>query len=159
MLYNFPCHDWIAMQGFVEEVWHKGFVKVEPCCAKTCGYIAKYMSKLDPREFDEPPFRLMSRRPALAYDYFDQHPELVDYVENSKIPVIRLRDGRLYRVPRSVKRRFFSTDYQLQKQFEAAIEVERLTSDFWSDYYQRIHEGEEINQQRLNKVKKRFKHT
>lgn len=63
MLFNLPFHDKIFLHNLIASVWKKGFVYVEDCVAKNIGYICKYITKLDPREHEEPPFPFDEQAP------------------------------------------------------------------------------------------------
>lgn len=64
-----------------------GFVLVGDCSAKTCGYVARYVNKKFDPNIDkyvrktgvERPHAMMSRRPGIGYDYFQLHPDLLDF--------------------------------------------------------------------------------
>lgn len=82
-----------------------GHVLVGEVTWETCAYTARYiMKKLKGQEAKfysdfnlEPPFVLMSRRPGIARQYFDDHPDMYDYdFINIKTP----QGGRKMRPPR-----------------------------------------------------------
>lgn len=52
--------------AFVANVWQNGFIVVSPCTEKAIKYSAKYLTKLDIRFHEVPPFTLMSRRPGIG---------------------------------------------------------------------------------------------
>lgn len=67
---------------FLSDCWqHKGHVVVAKACWETCAYTARYIMKKQYGDaasvYDEygiqPEFTLMSRRPGIARDYFDDH--------------------------------------------------------------------------------------
>lgn len=154
MLFNFPCRDWRALQQFCEEIWHRGFVKVEPCTFETSGYVAKYLTKIDPRPHEVKPYRTMSLKPAIGFRYFDQHPEVVQFLEQSEIPVLTLRNGKKFRVPRSIRRKFYSNEKKMRDRTKAAEQVSMAT---FKEISEKIRVGKEENTRRLNKLKSRFK--
>lgn len=156
MLFGLPIHDWRTVKQLIDKCWTYGFTKVEPCCTQTCGYICKYMGKYDPRDHTEPPFRLMSRRPGLAFEYFKQHPELVFYLEQRDIPMIHTKDGKNHRVPRSIKRKFYSNDKKQKMREFALIDGLRVDNSFYSDFLHRHERGQRENERRIKKLKTRF---
>lgn len=67
---------------FLDNCWHhKGFVVVAKACWETCAYTARYIMKKQKGDtsfiYDnynfESPFVLMSRKPGIGRDYFDQN--------------------------------------------------------------------------------------
>ena len=64
-----------------------GRIVISPCSWETCAYTARYTAKksntLFPEFYErfnlEAPFTLMSRRPGIGRQYFDDHPDLYDY--------------------------------------------------------------------------------
>lgn len=64
-----------------------GRIVVAPCSWETCAYTARYTAKKSntffPKFFEqfslEAPFTLMSRRPGIGRQYYDDHPDLYDY--------------------------------------------------------------------------------
>lgn len=71
---------------FLSNLWSKGFVVVGEVTWDTCAYTARYvMKKLKGDLADtydyfniEAPFTVMSRKPGIARNYYDSHPELFD---------------------------------------------------------------------------------
>lgn len=71
MYYNSP---WLS------GIWKKGHVVVAKACWETCAYVAKYiMKKQSGKNADiykelnhEPPFVLMSRKPGIGRDFYDE---------------------------------------------------------------------------------------
>lgn len=70
--------------AFLDKCWqHKGFVVVAKACWETCAYTARYIMKKQKGEGAEiyekynfqPEFVLMSRRPGIGRDYFDNNVE------------------------------------------------------------------------------------
>ena len=64
-----------------------GRIVLSPCSWETCAYTARYTAKKSntffPQFFEsfglEAPFTLMSRRPGIAGQYYQDHPEVYDY--------------------------------------------------------------------------------
>lgn len=64
-----------------------GYVVVAPVTYETCAYVARYTSKKaginDMEAYDllglTRPFTLMSRKPGIGRQYFDDHPDCMDY--------------------------------------------------------------------------------
>lgn len=155
VLFDFPCSDWRALQSFIEDVWHRGFVQCEPLSVQTAGYIAKYLTKIDPRDHgDNPPFRVMSLKPAIGYTYFYSHPEIVGYLNQAKRLVITLRNGRKFRVPRSIRRKFLCLDRQLEIREYGRLSREDVDSFLTKDYLTNCRQE---NERKLNRIKRKFK--
>lgn len=76
---------------------------------QTCAYVARYVVKKlrgDQSDFYsyhniEPPFSLMSRRPGIGRQYYDDHPDLFDY---DYINVATPDGGRKFRPPKYYNR-------------------------------------------------------
>lgn len=58
MLFGLPLHNLIEVHNFLRELWPYGFIQVALPELKRFHYIAKYITKLDPREHDVPPFQV-----------------------------------------------------------------------------------------------------
>lgn len=96
---------------FVQSAWRDadgndiGYAVVAPVTWETCAYTARYvMKKLKGAEalfYDdhamEEPFTLMSRKPGIAYQYFQDHPDLY---ENDHIHISTEKGGRSFKPPR-----------------------------------------------------------
>lgn len=82
-----------------------GFAVVAPVTWETCAYTARYvMKKLKGpeavfyEEFNiEPPFTLMSRKPGIARQWYEDHPDCYDY---EYINVSSEQGGRKFRPPK-----------------------------------------------------------
>ena len=89
----------------LQECWPFGYVVVGEVTWESCAYTARYvMKKLKGKEavFYEkhniqPEFTLMSRKPGIARQYYDDHPEIYDY---DFINVSTEKGGRKFRPPR-----------------------------------------------------------
>jgi hypothetical protein len=101
-----------SAQGFqyfnsasLQEVWPNGFAVVAPVTWETCAYTARYvMKKLTgpEAEFYEnfnivPEFSLMSRKPGIARQYYEDHPDLYDH---EFINISTEKGGRKFRPPK-----------------------------------------------------------
>lgn len=70
----------------ITSIWHNGFVLVSDVSWKTCAYVARYVTKklnglwaIDYAIRNcEPEFALMSRKPGIAREYYELHPECLD---------------------------------------------------------------------------------
>lgn len=80
---------WYYISKRLSEIWDNGFVVVGEVTWETCAYTARYIMKkldgIDKMLFDdfgvEPEFTLMSRKPGIARQYFDEHPDLYRFDE------------------------------------------------------------------------------
>lgn len=71
----------------LSDIWRNGYVVVSEVTWETCAYTSRYVTKKltgDLGEFYdahniEPPFSLMSRRPGIAAQWYEAHPDLYDY--------------------------------------------------------------------------------
>lgn len=82
-----------------------GYAVVAPVTWNTCAYTARYvMKKLKGNEAQfysdfniEPPFTLMSRKPGIARQWYDDHPDCYDY---EYINISTPEGGKKFRPPR-----------------------------------------------------------
>lgn len=89
----------------LQECWPFGYVVVGEVTWESCAYTARYiMKKLKGKESEfygrhniQPEFSLMSRRPGLAREYYDTHPDIYDY---DKITISTPKGGKSFRPPR-----------------------------------------------------------
>lgn len=80
-------------------------VIVADFCWETCAYVARYVVKKQKGSASafyqmhniEPPFSLMSRKPGIGRQYFDDHP---DCYEHDYINVSTPKGGRKFRPPK-----------------------------------------------------------
>lgn len=98
--------------AFLEDVWHnQGHIVVTEVSWETCAYVARYITKKrkgpEAQFYSDlnidPPFLLMSRRPGIARDYYDDHPEVM---ENDEIFIRTEKGGKKFRPPRYYDRLF-----------------------------------------------------
>lgn len=94
----------------------KGFIVAAPANWQTCAYVARYILKKQTgadgkRDYKalgiEPPFVRMSRRPGLGYQWFQDHPDAMQY---SQINVSTVDGGRSFPPPAYFKRLYKSID-------------------------------------------------
>ena len=116
IIFGLELHDLVpykrSAQGFqyfnsasLQEVWPYGFAVVAPVTWETCAYTARYvMKKLTgpEAEFYEnfnivPEFSLMSRKPGIARQYYEDHPDLY---EHEFINISTENGGRKFRPPK-----------------------------------------------------------
>ena len=116
IIFGLELHDLVpykrSAQGFqyfnsasLQEVWPNGFAVVAPVTWETCAYTARYvMKKLTgpEAEFYEnfnivPEFSLMSRKPGIARQYYEDHPDLY---EHEFINISTEKGGRKFRPPK-----------------------------------------------------------
>lgn len=98
----------------LSEVWKQGHVVVADVTWETCAYTARYvMKKKTGKESAfyetfgiEPEFTLMSRKPGIARQYFDDHP---DMYESDFINLSTEKKGLKFRPPR-----YFDKLYDLE---------------------------------------------
>lgn len=124
-----------------------GHVVVAPVTWQTCAYVARYTAKKDmtmsPEDFHklglEPPFLLMSRRPGLGRDYYDNHPDLYNF---QNIPIFDGEKGRKLPIPHYYDYLEEKNNPEViaalkEQRKKAAIERQRLEDEksdlFWPD--------------------------
>ena len=102
----------------------RGNVLVAPCSWETCAYVARYVvKKLKGPEAEfyklhniEPPFSLMSRKPGIGRQYYDDHPNLYDV---EYINVSTPEGGRKFRPPKYFDRLREQVDPDAYEQVKA----------------------------------------
>lgn len=97
------------------KTWSCGFVLVSDVSWKTCAYVARYVTKkvTGDRSIEYayrnalPEFALMSRKPGLGREYFDLHPDCLDF-EN--INLTTPEGGLKLRIPKYYLKQLRLTD-------------------------------------------------
>lgn len=158
MLFNLPFHDKIFLHNLFAEVWKKGFVYVEDCVAKNIGYICKYITKLDPRQHEVDPFRLMSLRPAIGMTYFRRFPDMVLFLQSQEKPILRLPDGYSYSIPRTLKKVIFTEDQKIKARLfmESKLQLKWFSEEALSEHVLYMKSLQEYNERQIRKLKRRF---
>uniref|UniRef100_A0AAU8B0E5 Replication initiator protein n=1 Tax=Dulem virus 154 TaxID=3145631 RepID=A0AAU8B0E5_9VIRU len=105
--YNSPLVNraWSCYNKDKRSITPLGFAVVAEVTWETCAYTARYTAKKNNTEGEdyfqsmnlEPPFTLMSRRPGIGAQYFEDHPELF---EHAYINVATEKGGRKFRSPK-----------------------------------------------------------
>lgn len=114
----------------------KGYVVVGRVTWETCAYTARYVTKklkgAESKFYDDhniqPEFVLMSRRPGIGRQYYDDHPEIYDY---EKINISTPKGGKSFRPPRYYDKLFDleqPTRYEKLKLSRAQLAVEAQRS-------------------------------
>lgn len=147
------------------KAWNKGEVCIRPLDIGSCFYTAKYSLKYDKNTLKElelagmqKPFRLMSRRPGLGYDWFLQKKDqiLVDgYVrfKGSKLPIPRYWYDKAL-PPGTIEREDYTSLRSTKLFSKFASEERRLYGHLvgkgkqyltWTDFYNAMSEQQFIN--------------
>nr|CAI9750223.1 replication initiation protein [Gokushovirinae sp.] len=108
----------------LQKCWPKGFVVVGHVTWESCAYTARYvMKKLKGAEakfYDDhnivPEFTLMSRKPGIARQYYDEHPELYSQ-PNPEIIISTEKGGKKFRPPKYFERLFENENPVLAEEF------------------------------------------
>lgn len=83
-----PLGDEYYISQLISKCWDKGFHILGKVTWQSAAYVARYTMKkathgYDPRYYDaagiEPEFQVMSNRPGLARQYYEDHPDLFKY--------------------------------------------------------------------------------
>ena len=107
---------------FLADTWKHGFVGVSPISFETCAYVARYVTKKwtgDYAEFYDhfnilPEFSTMSRRPGIAWQYFDEHKD--DIYEFDEINLSLINMGKTVKPPR-----YFDKLYDVEEPVKMAL--------------------------------------
>lgn len=108
----------------LQACWPKGYVVVGEVTWESCAYTARYvMKKLKGAEakfYEEhnivPEFTLMSRKPGIARQYFDDHPELYNQ-PNPEIIISTEKGGKKFRPPKYFERLFENENPELAEEY------------------------------------------
>lgn len=142
-----------------------GFVVVGEVTWNTCAYTARYvMKKLKGEAASsyqafglEPEFSLMSRRPGIARQYYEDHPDLFEF---DKINVSTPTGGKSFRPPRYFEKLFEMDDYDALQSLkniraEAAIEAARAKlANTTLDSYQLQEVSEHAHENKLKQLRR-----
>lgn len=127
---------------FLNSIWKKGFVIVGEVSWQSCAYVARYVTKKlkgdDARYYSdfniEPPFVVMSRKPGIARNYYDKHPELFDF---NYFNLSTEDGGRKIYPPRYFKKLLEVDDYEkfceVHDRLEMSANIRNDSRDMISD--------------------------
>ena len=101
---------------FISDIWKKGFCVVGDVTWESCAYVARYImkkhlgkeSEIYERFNIEPEFTLMSRRPGIARQYYDEHKDELFYQDFVSIPT---KDGGKKIYPPPYYEKLFEEDF------------------------------------------------
>lgn len=107
---------------FLENCWqHKGYVIVAEVTWETCAYTARYILKKQTGKASEiyeqlniiPEFTLMSRKPGIARDFYEENK--LAFLKYGEVPISTMKDGRIIK---SVKYfdKLLEIEYPLEKE-------------------------------------------
>lgn len=99
------CYNDDSSKESITSLATRGMVIVAPVNWQTCAYVARYVVKKQKGPASavyqmhniEPPFSLMSRKPGIGRQYYDDHPNLYDY---QSINISTEEGGRKFRPPK-----------------------------------------------------------
>lgn len=114
-----PLGDEYYISQLISKCWDKGFHVLGKVTWQSAAYVARYTMKkathgYDPRYYDaagiEPEFQVMSNRPGLARQYYDDHPDLFDYQSYN----VSTPQGGRKMYPSAYFRRLYSESHPMQ---------------------------------------------
>ncbi len=108
--------DNLYNSAFISKLWKKGFSVVGDVTWQSCAYVARYIMKKhlgkDSDFYDvyniEPEFTLMSRKPGIARQYYDEHKDELFYQDFVSIPT---KDGAKQIFPPPYFEKLFEEDF------------------------------------------------
>lgn len=134
----------------LSEIWSNGYTLMSDVSWNTCAYVARYVHKKIGKELQdlnegfEKEFTLMSRRPGIAHEYLELHPECLDhvkiYVGDSKSQVemfvpkyfrdsLRLTDPERFDIMKEQRQKYASDKMILQLQDTTLSYLDKLEQD------------------------------
>lgn len=115
------------LENRLVDIWSHGHVKVGDVTPASIHYVTKYViNRYDDYNGREPPFALMSRKPALGRNYLDTHAKwhkkgLKNYTKVN---------GQLGRLPRYYREKLFT---QLEREKMALESITQSDLDYWEE--------------------------
>ena len=108
--------DNLYNSAFISKLWKKGFSVVGDVTWQSCAYVARYIMKKhlgkDSDFYDvyniEPEFTLMSRKPGIARQYYDEHKDELFYQDFVSIPT---KEGAKQIFPPPYYEKLFEEDF------------------------------------------------
>ena len=108
--------DNLYNSAFISKLWKNGFSVVGDVTWESCAYVARYIMKKhlgkDSEFYDiyniEPEFTLMSRKPGIARQYYDEHKDELFYQDFVSIPT---KDGGKQIFPPPYYEKLFEEDF------------------------------------------------
>ena len=108
--------DNLYNSAFISKLWKKGFSVVGDVTWQSCAYVARYIMKKhlgkDSEFYDiyniEPEFTLMSRKPGIARQYYDEHKDELFYQDFVSIPI---KEGAKQIYPPPYYEKLFEEDF------------------------------------------------
>lgn len=108
--------DNLYNSAFISKIWDKGFCVIGEVTWQSCAYVARYIMKKHlgndndfyERYNIEPEFTLMSRRPGIARQYYDEHKDELFYQDFVSIPT---KDGGRQIYPPPYYEKLFEEDF------------------------------------------------
>ncbi len=108
--------DNLYNSAFISKIWDKGFSVVGDVTWQSCAYVARYIMKkhlgkdsdIYERYNIEPEFTLMSRKPGIARQYYDEHKNELFYQDFVSIPT---KDGGMQIYPSPYYEKLFEEDF------------------------------------------------
>uniref|UniRef100_A0AAU8B635 Replication initiator protein n=1 Tax=Dulem virus 174 TaxID=3145651 RepID=A0AAU8B635_9VIRU len=157
------CYNGITKcKGSATTLTQNGHVVVAPVSWDTCAYVARYVTKKltgpAAKLYDdcniEHPFTLMSRKPGIGRQWYEDHPDCYDY---EYINISTDRGGKKFRPPRYFDKLFDLDEPERSKELKearrrAADDAKRLKMANTSLSYLELLQVEENS--KLNKIKK-----
>uniref|UniRef100_A0AAU8B6J0 Replication initiator protein n=2 Tax=unclassified Microvirus TaxID=338099 RepID=A0AAU8B6J0_9VIRU len=113
----------IKCEGSITPLTNSGKVVLARVSWETCAYVARYVTKKlsgpETKLYSDcnisPPFALMSRKPGIGRQWFDDHPDCYDY---EYINISTPTGGRKFRPPRYYDKLFEQEEPELSKELK-----------------------------------------
>lgn len=120
-----PCGDVYYSSPTLEKLWKHGFVTIGECSYESCSYVSRYVAKkldgpLEQYYKDrniEKPFCLMSRKPGIAAQYYEDHKD--DLLDLKDIVIFTDKGAKHIRIPKYYDSKFefdFPDDFAIMKE-------------------------------------------
>jgi hypothetical protein len=125
ILFNIPALSQDRAVAFIQEGWEMGFTVVDDVNRTTIQYVCKYIFKQKYHNVKkQPPFRLMSTRPAIGANYLTTHPDY--HLQGERFYTVD--EGLKVHLPRYYSDRILDDEYKERRKEQAQeyADIQRL---------------------------------
>lgn len=152
-----PYNEKVLLLKTITEAWKKGSIDLGDVSQSSINYVCKYVFKqiqFKNMKDKQPPFRLMSLRPAIGSEYIRSHQV---YHNNNLEFSCTKPDGRKIPIPRYYKRKIFgisklydhNIDMMIRNDYDEARQIEKEGNQYFMNRIIEDQQKEESHQKKL----------